>query len=150
VFVAEESPNRANLSDVDSRTLDLHTAARPRWKLLLADGVWLLHTAVVAFFTFGCTLPWRWALWTTLTGALVMRIHWWRNGGVCILTQLESVLRRGPSDPRHAPVTTDDTFVSSLSRAVLGRPLSASLVDALTHCVLWVGAGVSALRLVLT
>jgi len=135
---------------VNDPGIQLQLPSRTRTRL--ADTVWILHTGVVIFFVVGCTLPWRWALWTTFVGALAMRLHWWLNHDVCVLTQLERRLRApdlrtsGPSDSTsHRP--SDETFVSSLALAVIGTPVPPTVVQWLTHGILWLGAGTALLRL---
>jgi len=133
---------------------------RARWRLHCADAVWALHTVVVGFFIVGWTLPWRWALWATLIGAVFMRIHWWLNDDTCVLTQLERRLRGAsaatpvPSRSESAPRTesaaradVDGTFIASLAYTVFGSPVSPPLIDWLTHGILWLGAGLALLRL---
>jgi len=99
---------------------------------------------VTGFFSIAWALPWRWALWTALLGAGLLRLLWWLNSGVCVLTQLERSLRGlnpvpGPGQPH---------FIEALAARWTEGCLPRAWIRRATNFVLWGGAGVAALRLV--
>lgn len=110
-----------------------------------ADLVWFLHAVVSGFFLIAWTLPWSWALWTALVGAVVLQLQWWLNDDVCVLTKVERRLRGLPP----VPDTPEHNFMTGFARRLLRRPVSARDADRLTYAILWGGAGIAGLRLVL-
>jgi hypothetical protein len=73
-----------------------------------------------------------------------MQLQWKLNGGMCVLTQLELVLR----GRRAAEAAEGGGFIGALTSSVLGKPLPSAWLDAGTYGLLWAGASAAALRLV--
>lgn len=114
-----------------------------RWRTRAADVVWAAHTAVLAFFAIAWALPWRATLWAAVIGAFVMRVQWWLNDGICLLTKLERVLR-GLSP---VPAADEGGFIADLAAAIVGRRIAKRWTNRATEMVLWGGAGIAAARL---
>ena len=112
-------------------------------RLALADVVWSVHTVVTVFFLVAWALPWRWALWTAALGAVAMRVQWWLNDGVCVLTKAERVLRGLSAVPR----SDEEGFVAALLSRLAGRTLSREASDTVTYALLWSCAGLAVVRL---
>ena len=119
------------------------------WRGPVAGTVWLLHTSIVTFFVVGWALPWRSALWVVVVGSVALRAHWWLNQNTCMLTALEQSLRGAGAAPTSLGESSGESFVGRLAKAVLGRPVPASSVEWVTHGVLWTGAGIALVRLIL-
>jgi hypothetical protein len=134
----------AKLLPVRDRVVHLRGSELETWRAPLASLVCVIHTGVVVFFVLGWALPWRWALWTCTIGAVVMRLHWWMNDDVCMLTQLERRLRGDAARPAQR-----ERFIARLLRVALRRSVPDGLVDWATHGILWTGAGLASLRLLL-
>src|SRR5262249_41371588 len=107
-----------------------------------ADWGWALHVVGTGFFLGAWMLPWAWALWAALLGAVVLQVQWWLND-VCVLTTLERLLRGRAS----ALASGDGNFLAGLARSIVGRPVPSAWVNRISYTVLWGGAGVAALRL---
>lgn len=126
---------------------DAHSAEEPvaGWRLWVADLVWGLHCAVVAFFVVAWALPWRWALWAAVIGAFLMHLQWRLNDGICVLTKLERLLRgRAP-----LPKDGEGSFLDELAARWIGPAYAGRFADQAAYVVLWGGAGVAGARLVL-
>jgi hypothetical protein len=132
----------AKLTAVGDRNAPASALRFEAWRTPLARVVCVVHACVVAFFMVGWALPWRGALWLCAVGAVAMRVQWWMNDDVCVLTQLERRLRGEATKPRDG-----ESFIGRLVRAVIDRRLPASVVDRATHATLFAGAGIAAARL---
>lgn len=114
-----------------------------RWRTRAADGIFAVHAAVLAFFAIAWALPWRETLWTAVVGAVLMRIQWSLNDGVCVLTKVERGLRGLPP----VPAEDEGGFVADLVATAAGRPIPKRWTNRATEVVLWGGAGIAAARL---
>jgi hypothetical protein len=113
----------------------------------MADAVWAVHMAVTAFFLVAWALPWQWALWASIAGAATLHTQWKLNDGLCVLTKLERQLRGLPVIPDRDEGEGD--FIAGLLARLAGRPLPPACSGRIAYAVLWGGASLAALRLLL-
>ena len=104
-----------------------------------ADGVKLLHMSCVLFLFLGWALP-KSALLAHLLFIPIVMLHWWTNGGQCVLTQLENRLRG------KVPKTAQGQFVSGVFAKIGLQPTRMQLMIFI-YGVMLVSGGISAWRL---
>ncbi|HKK53118.1 MAG TPA: DUF2784 family protein [Myxococcota bacterium] len=112
---------------------------------LAADAVCLLHIGVVGFVMTCWALPIAPLWWLMLALAPLMHLQWRMNDDRCLLSDLETHLRRMPP-PEAATPDPERTFIGRLLRPVFG-PVPMSVVDGLSYGVLWASFSGCAARL---
>ena len=132
----------------DPQAPQLAADAVARWRRWLAAGVRATHVAIVLFFVVGWALPWTVALVLVVIGAPLIHLGWWLCADRCILTVLEQrLLGGGSTATSREPAAGEATFIASVLEPLVGRPISADLVDKLCYGVLWSSFTIATIRL---
>ena len=117
----------------------MEVAARKKLGQKLATGVKLLHISCVLFLLLGWMLP-KSSLMAHLLFIPIVMLHWWTNGGQCVLTQLENKFRG------EVPKTAQGQFVSGVFSKIGLKPSRMQLM-VFIYSVMLVSGGISAYRL---
>ena len=101
----------------------------------LGQFCFILHLMILAFIVLGWILPWRGALIFYLGFLPVTMLHWWLNGGNCILNNLENWLRQrrwrvGAANPE------EGAWLRTLTQSVTGVAFSRLQMDLIIYAAM--------------
>ena len=118
-------------------------------RLLLARGVWAIHTAIVVFVCIAWALPWTQAIWAAVIVYPMIQLNWWVFRGRCVLTILEEKLRGSGASVSVQEATEEFHFLQDLGMRLFGRPVARIWADVVAYAVLWGGFAIASVRLYL-